>query len=116
MNWGNIGLLLWIGRVCLVIQMQSKLVCENLAPMFMHVIPNLHSFLGIFALIGQVEIQLLLCFCEIRIIIWIYYIYIYIRWFLSFKMFVLKYKDWMIVWWTMNQSLKVVEECKNWTW
>jgi hypothetical protein len=76
MNWGSIGLLLWIGRVCLVIQMQSKLVCENLAPMFMHVIPNLHSFLGIFAVIGQVEIQLLLCFCEIRIVIWIYYIYI----------------------------------------
>jgi hypothetical protein len=37
MNWDNIGLLLWIGSVCLVIQMQSKLVCENLAPMFMHV-------------------------------------------------------------------------------
>ncbi len=56
--------------VCvLVIQMESKLVCENLAPMFVHVIPNLHSFLRMFTLIGQVDIQLLLCFHGIRIVI-----------------------------------------------
>jgi hypothetical protein len=108
-------------EVCLVIWKQYKLVCENLTNMFLlyHICIHLQEHLHIYCLI---EIKILWCFHSIVILIGIYpwniiiIIFLLVIVFLNVNSKIFHNDDWTPFMRLLNYSLKIVYECRIWTW